>query len=71
MYVQVLCFDNKKMYRVPGLTAEVQVLRQKLDQAIEITNSSLQKRNMANATTAVHSFWLYELCDVYIVGRFF
>jgi len=30
------------------------------------TNESLEKYEFANATTATYSFFLYELCDVYL-----
>ena len=35
--------------------------------AIEI-NQCLTDRNFMAATNAVYNFWLYELCDVYIVS---
>ncbi|CAG8502365.1 16095_t:CDS:10, partial [Acaulospora colombiana] len=38
----------------------------KLNQAVINTNKALHERNFMNATTSVYSFWLYELCDVYI-----
>lgn len=39
----------------------------KLNVAAEETNKALAERNFMAATTAVYSFWLYELCDVFIV----
>ncbi|KAG8811350.1 hypothetical protein FRC18_003552 [Serendipita sp. 400] len=38
----------------------------KLNQAATELNKCLAERNFMNATSAVYSFWLYELCDVYI-----
>ncbi|KAJ1927587.1 valine--tRNA ligase [Tieghemiomyces parasiticus] len=38
----------------------------KLNQATAEVNNALTERNFMAATTAVHRFWLYELCDVYI-----
>ncbi|KAG8805237.1 hypothetical protein FRC17_005615, partial [Serendipita sp. 399] len=38
----------------------------KLNQAATELNKCLTERNFMNATSAVYSFWLYELCDVYI-----
>ncbi|CAB4495485.1 hypothetical protein RhiirA5_347413 [Rhizophagus irregularis] len=38
----------------------------KLNQSATETNKSLHERNFMAATTAIHNFWLYELCDVYI-----
>ena len=38
----------------------------KLNVAAVETNKQLAERNFMAATTAVYSFWLYELCDVFI-----
>ncbi|KIY44702.1 hypothetical protein FISHEDRAFT_67400 [Fistulina hepatica ATCC 64428] len=38
----------------------------KLNIATKELNAQLTDRNFMLATTAVHNFWLYELCDVYI-----
>ncbi|CAG8433960.1 2555_t:CDS:10 [Diversispora eburnea] len=38
----------------------------KLNKAVIDTNKALHERNFMNATTSIHSFWLYELCDVFI-----
>ncbi len=35
--------------------------------AVEI-NRYLVERNFMSATTSAYNFWLYELCDVYIVS---
>ena len=37
---------------------------------VQIGNKQLGERNFMAATNAVYNFWLYELCDVYIVGHF-
>ena len=39
----------------------------RLNIAADEVNRQLQQRNFMNATAAAYSFWLYELCDVYIV----
>jgi len=39
----------------------------KLNIAATEVNQHLTDRNFMAATTSVHNFWLYELCDVYIV----
>lgn len=39
---------------------------EKLHHAAASTNAALSDFNFMAATTAVHHFWLYELCDVYI-----
>ena len=40
----------------------------KLDVAAADINKALYERNFMAATNAVYNFWLYELCDVYIVS---
>ena len=39
----------------------------KLNFAADEINKQLADRNFMNATSAAYNFWLYELCDVYIV----
>lgn len=39
----------------------------KLNIAATEVNQHLTDRNFMAATTSAHNFWLYELCDVYIV----
>lgn len=39
----------------------------KLNIAAEEVNRQLTERNFMVATSAAYNFWLYELCDVYIV----
>lgn len=41
----------------------------KLNSAAEEINKQLAERNFMAATGAAYNFWLYELCDVYIVRR--
>ena len=38
----------------------------RLNRATEETNRSMTAYNLMNATQAIHGFWLYDLCDVYI-----
>ena len=40
----------------------------KLNIAAKEVNQYLVERNFMFATTSAHNFWLYELCDVYIVS---
>jgi valyl-tRNA synthetase len=40
----------------------------KLNVTLGEVNKQLAERNFMAATTAAHNFWLYELCDVYIVS---
>jgi valyl-tRNA synthetase len=40
----------------------------KLNVATEEINRQLAERNFMQATSAAYNFWLYELCDVYIVS---
>lgn len=39
----------------------------KLNLAAGDVNMHLEERNFMMATTSIYNFWLYELCDVYIV----
>ena len=39
----------------------------KLNMAASEINGYLTDRNFMMATTSAYNFWLYELCDVYIV----
>lgn len=39
----------------------------KLNEAAQEVNRQLADRNFMMATQAIYTFWLYELCDVYIV----
>jgi valyl-tRNA synthetase len=41
----------------------------KLNEAARELDKGLTDRNFMAATSAAYSFWLYELCDVYIVGH--
>jgi valyl-tRNA synthetase len=40
----------------------------KLNIAADEINKHMADRNFMMVTTSVHNFWLYELCDVFIVG---
>ena len=40
----------------------------KMNVAAKEINDHLSKRNFMMATTSAYNFWLYEFCDVYIVG---
>jgi len=39
----------------------------KLATATKIVQESMAIYDFSSATTAVYQFWLYELCDVYLV----
>lgn len=41
----------------------------RLNVAADEVNKQLTERNFFMATNVVYNFWLYELCDVYIVSR--
>lgn len=41
----------------------------KLNSAAEKLNRDLERRDFFEATSSVYNFWLYMLCDVYIVRR--
>jgi len=38
----------------------------RLAAAVELTNSGFRDYNFPQATSALYSFWLYDLCDVYL-----
>lgn len=40
----------------------------KLSKAAGVCNDSLAKYNFQEATSGAYNFWLYELCDVYLVS---
>lgn len=40
---------------------------QKLEHATRSINKHLEERNFMLATADAYAFWLYEICDVYIV----
>ena len=39
----------------------------KLSLAIRTSNEALEQYNFQEVTTAIYNFWLYDLCDVYLV----
>lgn len=39
----------------------------RLAAATETCNAGLEAYDFPQVTTAIYSFWLYELCDVYLV----
>lgn len=42
----------------------------RLAYAIDQCNSGFEGYDFAVATTAIYNFWLYDLCDVYLVSSF-
>jgi len=40
----------------------------RLNVAADEVNKQMTERNFFMVTNAVYNFWLYELCDVYIVS---
>ena len=41
----------------------------RLSLAIELANTGFENYDFQSATTACYNFWLYELCDWYLVSR--
>lgn len=41
----------------------------RLTEAVRLSNEGFQAYDFPAVTTAQYSFWLYELCDVYLVRR--
>ena len=44
-------------------------IRSRLTEAVRLSNQGFQAYDFPAVTTAQYSFWLYELCDVYLVRR--
>ena len=40
----------------------------KLSAAVKSANEGFESYDFPQVTTAVYNFWLYELCDVYLVS---
>lgn len=40
----------------------------RLSAAVDDCNQGFSEYDFPQITTAIYSFWLYELCDVYLVG---
>lgn len=38
-----------------------------LANAVSMCNTAFEEYDLPKATTAIYNFWLYELCDVYLV----
>lgn len=43
-------------------------IRSRLSEAVRLSNEGFQAYDFPAITTAQYSFWLYELCDVYLVS---
>ena len=39
-----------------------------LSEAVDLSNKAFQQYDFPLGTTAIYNFWLYELCDIYLVG---
>ena len=39
----------------------------RLSEAVDLSNKGLELYDFPMVTTAIYNFWLYELCDVYLV----
>ncbi len=39
----------------------------RLTEAVTLSNQGFREYDFPTATTAIYNFWLYELCDVYLV----
>lgn len=40
----------------------------RLSLAVELSNTGFENYDFQSATTACYNFWLYELCDWYLVS---
>ena len=39
----------------------------RLSEAVDLSNKGFELYDFPMVTTAIYNFWLYELCDVYLV----
>lgn len=44
-------------------------IRSRLTEAVRLSNEGFQAYDFPAVTSAQYSFWLYELCDVYLVSN--
>lgn len=60
--------DNMEMNVLDNPVVHIrdQFILHRLNQAIIKTNEAFENYNFGDATTAIHHFWLYDLCDVYL-----
>lgn len=42
----------------------------RLAECTETMNSAFKSLNFAQATNAIYNFWMYDLCDIYLVCSF-
>ena len=40
----------------------------RLAEAVELSNKGLENYDFPTVTTAIYNFWLYDLCDIYLVS---
>lgn len=40
----------------------------RFNETAKIANEALQSREFQRATNAIYMYWLYQLCDIYIVS---
>ena len=40
----------------------------RLSEAVDLSNKGFELYDFPMVTTAIYNFWLYELCDVYLVS---
>eukprot|EP00998_Keelungia_sp_KM082_P008046 NODE_422_length_1968_cov_88.070614_g415_i0.p1 GENE.NODE_422_length_1968_cov_88.070614_g415_i0~~NODE_422_length_1968_cov_88.070614_g415_i0.p1 ORF type:complete len:526 (+),score=149.61 NODE_422_length_1968_cov_88.070614_g415_i0:144-1580(+) len=61
-------FEPKRLTAedVKGAPLTVRWILAKLNRAVDDANSGLEAYDFAQATTAVHSFWVYQFCDVFL-----
>ena len=52
--------------RPSALTAMDRWILSRLTETVQLCNDGMDEYNFPQATTALYSFWLYELCDVYL-----
>lgn len=56
---------------IDGLSSSEKWILSRLNFAVKQVDEGWKKYDFSQVTTAIYSFWLYELCDVYLVYFFF
>jgi valyl-tRNA synthetase len=60
-------YKPSKDFELSGMESIMDLwILHKLNHTVKEINSNLEQMNFMQATTAIHQFWLHDLCDVYV-----
>lgn len=69
LFVWYLPIITYLWFQVSGKETEMdRWILSRLSLAVELTNTGFQNYDFQSATTACYNFWLYDLCDWYLVS---